>query len=591
MHTPKRRPTRRARIMLSLALAAVGVPAVMTTPAASAAPTTATPSARDVVGLRYGSRGPAVKELQRALIRAGVGVVGGADGIFGPATQSSVKAFQRIKGLQATGVVNTATARALGLISAPTPLQQGVVGLHLGSQGRAVTLVQQALIRHGITVFGGADGIFGFATQRALISFQRARGLDGTGVVSLATARSLGLTTPTTPTTPTPTGFIGIRIGMRGDLVRRVQQALLNAGITVPGGADGIFGPATQAAVKRFQAAKGLEQTGEIGPRTAAALRLTGPAPIPSPTPANKYIGLRLGSRGDAVKDVQRAIMATGMYLAGGADGIFGLATQNALMIFQRTNGLIVTGMVNPATVKLMGLEDSPSTPPTTPTPGETPDGFPRFDERGPRVVALQQALIRAGIPVPGGADGVFGSATAGAIMKFQQRKGLPVTGRVDAATARALGLTARPRPTTPTPVSVRIDAKPVEAPCWYGDTWLAPRGGGRVHLGVDILAARGNSVYAVVDGTVTQIYRDFPGSLAGNGVKITKADGTYFFYAHFDRIRRGIGVGSRVGAGQQVGTIGSTGNTVTPHLHFEVHPNGGSAVNPYPIVKARGAC
>jgi murein DD-endopeptidase MepM/ murein hydrolase activator NlpD len=68
-------------------------------------------------------------------------------------------------------------------------------------------------------------------------------------------------------------------------------------------------------------------------------------------------------------------------------------------------------------------------------------------------------------------------------------------------------------------------------------------------------------------------------------------ADGTYFFYGHFDAIAPGIQVGSVVKAGQVIGTIGSTGNTSTPHLHLEIHPGGGDAINPFPIVKAIDAC
>jgi murein DD-endopeptidase MepM/ murein hydrolase activator NlpD len=119
----------------------------------------------------------------------------------------------------------------------------------------------------------------------------------------------------------------------------------------------------------------------------------------------------------------------------------------------------------------------------------------------------------------------------------------------------------------------------------------MAPRGAGRRHLGVDIGAREGNELYAVVSGRISQIYVDRPGSLAGNGLKIAMPDGTYFFYAHLSRLAPGIQVGTPVTAGQVVGYVGKTGNTAVPHLHLEIHPGGGSAVNPYPIVKAIGAC
>ena len=68
-------------------------------------------------------------------------------------------------------------------------------------------------------------------------------------------------------------------------------------------------------------------------------------------------------------------------------------------------------------------------------------------------------------------------------------------------------------------------------------------------------------------------------------------ADGTYFFYAHMKGLADGIELGVPVKAGQVIGAVGSTGSSGTPHLHFEVHPQGGAAVNPYPLVKAIDGC
>ena len=332
-----------------------------------------------------------------------------------------------------------------------------------------------------------------------------------------------------------------------GQSVKQLQQALINAGVNVPGGVDGFFGLGTEGAVKAFQQSKGLSVTGAVGPQTAAALSLGGnPAPQPAVTsgPATATIGLRLGSHGPAVVSLQQALQRMGWTLRGGADGVFGTATQSVLLVAQRSNGIRASGTVDEATARLLGLTGSaPAAAPAAPAPATTAAGFANYDERGARVVALQTALIRAGIAVPGGADGMFG-ASAGAIMSFQRARGLKVSGKVDDATAAALGLTAAPAPAAAPAVNVQLEAKPVQGPCYYGDTWSAARGNGRVHLGVDIAAAEGKQLYAVATGTMITIYTDSPGSLSGNGLKIARADGTYFFYAHLSQLAPGIALG-----------------------------------------------
>jgi murein DD-endopeptidase MepM/ murein hydrolase activator NlpD len=144
---------------------------------------------------------------------------------------------------------------------------------------------------------------------------------------------------------------------------------------------------------------------------------------------------------------------------------------------------------------------------------------------------------------------------------------------------------------TVPAPAPVPQIVFPVQGPCWFADTWLAPRGGGRRHEGVDIIASRAGFVYAAVSGTLSKQALDRPGSLAGNAWWLTSADGSYFFYAHLLAFAPGLAVGSTVEAGQVIGWVGSSGNASGPHLHFEIHPAGGPAVNPTPAVAAVNGC
>jgi Peptidase family M23 len=145
---------------------------------------------------------------------------------------------------------------------------------------------------------------------------------------------------------------------------------------------------------------------------------------------------------------------------------------------------------------------------------------------------------------------------------------------------------------TTPTSVPVvPLGAFPVQGPCSFTDTWGAPRSGGRVHEGVDIIAKSGQYVYAVVDGTLSKQAVDKPGGLSGNAWWLTTSDRSYYFYAHLSGFAPDLKVGSKVVAGQIIGYVGMTGNAAAPHLHFEIHPGGGSAINPTPSVKAVDGC
>ena len=560
-----------------------------------------------IVGVREGATGQDVKVVQTALLAAGVKVPGGADGIFGPATKSAVTAFQSRNGLAATGEIDAPTAAALGLEEAPAAAPP-TGALTMGAKGDSVAELQRALMAAGVYVPGGADGVFGQATKTAVSNYQRWNGLPVSGDVDAATSARLKLGTGTVPAaTPAPTAaptattttLAGMAIGARGENVKVLQRALIAAGITVRGGADGVFGPATASALTSYQQAKGLAASGVLDDATIASLALSpttpappaAPQPAPAATAANPYQGMTVGARGDTVKELQRALMSTGIVLRGGADGVFGNATKGALIAFQKTNGTAQTGVLTAQEATTLGLGGASTPSSATPQGISSPAGYPVYGERGARVTALQQSLIASGITFAGGADGVFGAATAGAIIEFQRRSGLTPTGKLDERTASLLGSAPAPAPAAQPTVGVTIDVFPVQGKCWFGDTWQAPRGGGRLHEGVDVIAAKGNLLYAAVSGTISKMYWDFPGALAGNGLRIQQENGTYFTYLHMDTFAEGIVVGAVVTAGQVIGTVGNTGNSATPHLHFEVHPGGGAAVNPYPLIKPIDAC
>ena len=103
-------------------------------------------------------------------------------------------------------------------------------------------------------------------------------------------------------------------------------------------------------------------------------------------------------------------------------------------------------------------------------------------------------------------------------------------------------------------------------------------------HTGEDFSAPSGTPVLSVATGVITEAGYD--GSY-GYKTVITHEDGTETWYAHQTQIL--VSVGETVRAGEQIGTVGSTGNSTGPHLHLEVRPGGGDPVDPVEALRVRG--
>lgn len=397
----------------------------------------------------------------------------------------------------------------------------------LGESGAAVVQLQQALISRGFTLKGGADGVFSSTTRNTLKSFQRIVGFKATGTLDERTAKFLGLIAPQQLD---PTALP--TSGTKSDAVWSLQQALANNGVPVKGGADGVFGLATKIAIAKFQSAKSLPITQALDTATAFALGLIPESAVEKPVAASSAV------KASAQQDTSAA----------------------------------TAPVAKPAEVASSGML--------------TVDTLPARGQRSDAVRLVQEKLIANSIEVKGGVDAIFGVATSISLAAFQASRGLKVTSAVDLPTAIALGVL----PDWETLGIPQISAFPAQGRCSYSDTWQQTRSGGRKHEGVDIMGAKGLALYAVMDGTITKMY-GADAVLSGNALRLTTSDGTYFFYAHLDAFAPGISIGSVVKAGQIIGYMGSTGDAGSPHLHFEVHPKGGAAVSPYPVVKAVDAC
>lgn len=114
-----------------------------------------------------------------------------------------------------------------------------------------------------------------------------------------------------------------------------------------------------------------------------------------------------------------------------------------------------------------------------------------------------------------------------------------------------------------------------------FMNDWGFPRTTTGFHEGTDLMAKRGTPIVAPAGGTVTQGV----GKIGGNYFQLVAADGTRYYGGHLGS----FGKKGTVKAGDTLGTVGDTGDAAggPTHLHFEIHPAGGAATNPYSALVA----
>ena len=340
--------------------------------------------------LRQGSSGPAVFTLQRQLNRIAkdypfLGKLN-VDGVFGAQMASTVRAFQKQFNLTADGVVGRQTWYKISYIyvsvkdlaeltsegeTAGGTLPDGSWGgtvLRQGSRGSAVERVQFWL--NTIAQYDDniptltVDGIFGTGTTAAVRAFQRRHGLTVDGVVGKTTWDAIYREYRSIQSdNGTPNAYPGtpLRPGDRGQNVRLVQFWLKIARSVYSAlndvGVDGIFGPSTTAAVKKFQSYFGLASDGIVGRATWSKLYevyndAANDLLAPNLRPGDYPGVLRVGSSGRAVLQFYLYILSAyqSSIPAVSIDGRFGPSTEASVRAYQKFAGLTVDGIVGRAT-------------------------------------------------------------------------------------------------------------------------------------------------------------------------------------------------------------------------------------------------
>ncbi|MBD2440481.1 peptidoglycan-binding protein [Nostoc sp. FACHB-110] len=362
---------------------------------------------------QVGSQGTEVKFIQQCLKNLGY-FNGPVTGTFANLTQRAVSRFQQAKGLTADGVVGNNTRQALQQsCQGGTTSTNNNGQLRLGSQGQAVAQLQQNLRQLGY-FDGPRTGYFGNLTRQAVIRFQTASSIPANGIYDTRTAQALQSNLNVGGEYPV------LAPGSRGQAVTRLQQRLRDLGYFKQN-PTGYFGSVTKNAVATFQRRAGIPGTGVANAQTWDALLNTANVPSQPNTSSQQ------------VRDVQQLLLDLGYY-KGSVTGTVGTLTRDAIVQFQRENGLTADGVVD---TQLVAAVRKVWTARYSNQPTRT---VLATGARGENVNAVQRRLSELG-HYNRTIDGVFGEYTRNAVVAFQKEYRLNPTGKVDGQTWQALGV------------------------------------------------------------------------------------------------------------------------------------------------------
>ncbi|MDJ0695261.1 peptidoglycan-binding protein [Mastigocoleus sp. MO_188.B34] len=294
--------------------------------------------------LKQGSRGSAVTKLQDNL-RSLSFYNNKSTGYYGPITKNAVIKFQKSQGLKADGIVGSNTQTKIQASLKPKGKDKETSYssiLRVGSKGSQVTSLQQRLKELGYFK-GNTTKYFGQITKKAVIDFQRVKGLTADGIVGPKTWSALE---KSKIGVPEDDNYPVLRRGDSGPKVRKLQKLLK---IKV----DGLFGPGTEAEVRRFQRDNALKADGIVGLKTWNALKGIKYPEIEDRFCINRPT-ISYGAKGEHVTYLQKRLRDWG-YFSSNSTGYFGSKTEAAVRRFQQAKELYPDGVVSKRTWEALG--------------------------------------------------------------------------------------------------------------------------------------------------------------------------------------------------------------------------------------------